>query len=447
METPKCKKDIYFFANIIYNYCHEMEIIMNKYLPRIVDEEIENRLSYMAALLIEGCKWCGKSTTAKQHVKSIIEFQNPDNKKDYEFINNTKPSLFLDGDKPRLLDEWQMYPVVWDSIRSDVDKTGLVGQYILTGSAKPVEGSTMHTGTGRFTRLLMRPMSLYESGDSNGLVSLKDIIEGKDVAATSEISLEDIANCIIRGGWPNSLIINEKNRHKVAKDYVESLIREDVNTIDGVERNPSKMRAVLRSLARNVSTPVSNATLIEDVKNEFIDEISRPTLDDYLNTLEKLFVVENVKATNLNIRSTTPLRTKEKFEFVDPSIATAVLGLTEKDLLHDLNYFGFLFENMCIRDLRIYSQLLDGEITYYRDKNDFEVDVILRMQNGTWGAIEIKLGSGYIEEAAQNLLKFKNIVDTNKCGEPAFLMVLSGSSYSYKRPDGVYVISIGTLKN
>lgn len=420
---------------------------MKKYLPRVVDQLVEDKLSYMGAILIEGCKWCGKSTTASQHSKSKIEFQDPDKKKDYDFINNTKPSLFLDGEKPRLFDEWQMYPVIWDSIRNDVDKTGLKGQYILTGSAKPKKGSTMHTGTGRFSRIKMRPMSLYESGDSNGKVSLKDILDGKDISATNELELEDIASIIVRGGWPASLDIKGNNKYKVAKEYVASLIEEDVNTIDGIERNPSKMRAVLKSLARNVSTPVSNSTIIEDVKKEFIDEISRPTLDDYLNTLEKLFVIENVEATNLNIRSTIPLRMKSKLEFVDPSIATAILGLTKEDLIRDLNYFGFLFENMCIRDLKIYSELLDGEISYYRDKTDFEVDAILKMADGKWGAIEIKLGSGYIEEAAQNLLKFKNKVDISKSGEPTFLMVLSGSNYSYRREDGVYVVSIGSLKN
>ena len=420
---------------------------MKKYLPRIVDKLVDDKLSYMGALLIEGCKWCGKSTTAGQHAKSKIEFQDPDKKNDYDFINNTKPSLFLDGEKPRLFDEWQMYPVVWDSIRTDVDKTGLKGQYILTGSTKPKKGSTMHTGTGRFSRIKMRTMSLYESGDSNGKVSLKDILNGKDISATNDLELEDIAGVIVRGGWPASLDIDGNNKYKVSREYVNSLVEEDVNTVDGIIRNPVKMRTVLKSLARNISTPVSNSTIIEDVKNEFVDEVSRPTLDDYLSTLEKLFVIEHVDATNLNIRSTIPLRMKSKLEFVDPSIATAVLGLTKDDLIKDLNYFGFLFENMCIRDLRIYSELFGGEISYYRDKNDFEVDAILKMEDGKWGAIEIKLGSGYIEEAAQNLLKFKNKVDTEKSGEPTFLMVLSGSNYSYKRDDGVYVVSIGSLKD
>ena len=420
---------------------------MEKYLPRIVDEKLKNKLSYMGAVLIEGCKWCGKSTTARQFSNSIVEFQNPDKKNQYDDINNTKPSLFLDGEKPRLFDEWQMYPVVWDSIRTDVDHTGLKGQYILTGSSKPVEGSTMHSGTGRFTRLLMRPMSLYESGDSNGAVSLKDIIDGKDISGVCEITLEEIASVIVRGGWPAALSIDNNNKYNVAKDYVDSLIKEDVKTVDGIKRNPLKMRILLKSLARNISTLVNKSTILEDVKSEFVNEISRPTLDDYLNVLEKLFVVEYIPATNLQIRSTTPLRTSPKLELVDPSIATAVLGLKNEDLLHDLNFFGFLFENMCIRDLKIYAETIDGEISYYRDKNEFEVDAILKTDNGKWGAIEIKLGSGYVDDAAKNLLKFKEKVDTQKCGEPAFLMVLTGTNYSYKRDDGVYVVSIGTLKN
>ena len=232
---------------------------MSKYLPRIVDDIVENKLSYMGALLIEGCKWCGKSTTAKNHANSVLEFQNPDKKNDYDKIKNTKPSLFLEGEKPRLFDEWQMYPVVWDSIRMDVDKTGLFGQYILTGSAKPVEGSTMHSGTGRFTRLLMRPMSLYESNDSDGKVSLNDIIKGNDIAASNEMTLEDIASVIVRGGWPAALLIDNDNKYNVSKDYVESLVKEDVRTVDGIERNPLKMKALLKSLARNVSTPVSKS--------------------------------------------------------------------------------------------------------------------------------------------------------------------------------------------
>ena len=417
-----------------------------KYLPRIVDEEIDEIMEIMGAVLIEGCKWCGKSTTGMHHAKSVIEFQNPDKKQEYDEIKNTMPSLFLKGEKPRMFDEWQMYPVIWDAIRTDVDHTRRKGQYILTGSARPSEGETMHTGTGRISRILMRPMSLYESNESTGEVSFSDILNGKDISGVSKLSLDDLASVIVRGGWPYSLTIKGDAKYKIAEEYVKALVREEVKIVDGVERNPEKMQNVLRSLARNISTPVANSTLEEDVKNSFNKEISRPTLNDYLNTLEKLFVIENVNATNLNFRSKTAIRTKPKKYFVDPSIATAVLEMSPNDLINDLNTFGLLFESLCMRDLKIYTEKY-GDISFYRDEKDFEIDAILRTKSGKWGAIEIKLGSGYIDEAAKNLLKFKERIDIKSCGEPSFLMVLTGSSYSYKRDDGVYVVSIGTLKN
>ena len=418
-----------------------------KYLPRIVDKEIDELMEIMGAVLIEGCKWCGKSTTGLYHAKSVIEFQNPDRKQEYDNIRNTKPSLFLNGEKPRMFDEWQMYPVVWDSVRTDVDHTGLKGQYILTGSAKPSEGETMHTGTGRISRVLMRPMSLFESKESTGEVSFGDILAGKDISGVSKLSLEDIASIIVRGGWPASISIKSDAKYRIAKEYVKSLIHEEVRSVDGVERNTEKMQNVLRSLARNISTQVSNSTIEADIRNSCDDDISRPTLTDYLNTLEKLFVIEDVKATNLNLRSKYALRTKPKKYFVDPSIATAILDLKPMDLINDLNTFGFMFESLCIRDLKIYTESLGGDVTFYRDERGFEVDAILRMPSGKWGAIEIKLGAGYIDEAANILLKFKEHVDIKKCGEPSFLLVLTGTNYSYKRDDGVYVVSIGTLKN
>lgn len=418
-----------------------------KYLPRIVDSEIKELMKIMGAVLIEGCKWCGKSTTGLYHAKSVIEFQNPDKKQVYDEIKNTKPSLFLNGDKPRMFDEWQMYPVVWDAIRTDVDHSQLKGQYILTGSAKPSEGETMHTGTGRISRVLMRPMSLYESGESTGEVSFADILNNKDISGESKLSLEDLASIIVRGGWPGAVSVSGDVKYRISKEYVKALIHEEVKKVDGVKRNPEKMLCVLRSLARNISTQVANSTIEDDVKNIFVEDLSRPTLIDYLNTLEKLFVIEDVKATNLNFRSKYALRTKPKKYFVDPSIATAVLEMKPSDLINDLNTFGFIFESLCIRDLKIYTQSYGGDITFYRDEKNFEVDAILRTSNGTWGAIEIKLGAGYIDEAANNLLKFKDRVDIKKCGKPAFLMVLTGTNYSYRREDGVYVVSIGTLKN
>ena len=419
---------------------------MEKYISRIIDKEIDDLLKIMGAVLIEGCKWCGKSTTGAKHAKSIIELQNPNNQEEYNQINNTKPSLFLNGEKPRMFDEWQMYPVIWDAIRTDVDHTGLKGQYILTGSARPQEGTTMHTGTGRISRVLMRPMSLYESGESTGEVSLMDLFNNLDISGESKLSLEDIASIIVRGGWPVAINIKEDIKYRISKEYVKSLIHEEVKNIDGVERNPEKMQSVLRSLSRNIATPVSNATLVNDVKNNFDNEVSRPTLNDYINTLEKLYVVEEIKATNLNLRSKYAIRTTSKKIFVDPSIATATLEINPNDLLNDLNTFGFMFESLCLRDLEIYSQSHGGNITFYRDENDFEIDAILKLSNGKWGAIEIKLGAGYIDEAAKNLLKLKENIN-EKATPPSFLMVLTASNYSYRRNDGVYVVSIGTLKD
>lgn len=420
---------------------------MKKYMPRILDQTIKNKLEYMGAILIEGCKWCGKSTTARQFAKSYIEFQDPDRKIQYDKINQTKPSIFLQGEKPRLFDEWQMYPVVWDSIRVDVDHTGLKGQYILTGSARPSIDSVMHSGTGRISKILMRPMTLFESGESNGKVSLKDIYEGKEIAAVSDLSFDNMLNAMIRGGWPASLDIESDNKYNVAKDYIKSLLTEEIKTFDGSERNPEKMNALLKSISRNISTTTSKSTILEDIKNNFTNDMSRPTLDDYMNALEKLYILEYVPATNLNLRSKTPLRTTPKLELVDPSLVIAALNLSKDDLLKDLNFTGFIFENMCIRDLKIYADSNDSTISYYRDKNNFEVDCILKESNGDWGAIEIKLGAGEIEDAANNLKKFKEKIDIDKYGSPKFLMVLTGTELSYVREDGIYVVSIGTLKN
>ena len=420
---------------------------MKEYIPRIVDDVLKNKLEYMGAVLIEGCKWCGKSTTARQFAKSYIEFQDPDKKMQYDKTLQTKPSIFLEGEKPRLFDEWQMYPVVWDSIRMDVDHTGLKGQYILTGSARPAEDSVMHSGTGRISKLLMRPMSLYESGESNGSVSLKEIINGKDINGVSSLDFDSLINAMMRGGWPESLNISGDNKYKLSKDYIKSLLNEDIKTLDGTVRNSQKMAAVLKSLSRNVSTNTSKTTLLEDVKNEFTNEVSRPTLDDYLNILEKLYILEYVPATNLNLRSKTPLRVSPKLQLVDPSLVIATLNLKREDLINDLNFTGFIFENMCMRDLKIYADAMDARLSYYKDKNDFEIDCILETDNGKWGAIEIKLGAGEIPTAAKNLIDFKEKVDKDKYGEPSFLMVLTGADLSYQRDDGVYVVSIGTLKN
>lgn len=416
-------------------------------MPRIVDDIIKNKLEYMGAIVIEGPKWCGKSTTAKQFCNSLIELQDPDKKIQYDNISNTKPSLFLEGDKPRLFDEWQMYPVIWDSIRMDIDHTGLNGQYILTGSAKPVENGVMHSGTGRITKLIMRPMSLYESGESNGKISLIDIINGKDISGVSDLSFDDILNVMIRGGWPESLNIAGENKFRVATEYVQSLINEDVKTIDGVVRDKYKMEALLKSISRKISTSTNKFTIISDISKLFEQNVSRPTVDDYLSTLEKLFVLDYVPATNLNLRSPIQLRTKPKLELVDPSIAIASLGLKKEDLINDLNFTGFIFENLCFRDLKIYAQSINADLFYFRDNKKFEVDFILKTSDGKWGAIEVKLGARQIDDAAKTLIQFKEKVDIDRSGEPSFLMVLTASELSYIRDDGVYVVSIGNLKN
>ena len=283
---------------------------MEKYIPRIVDNVLKNKLEYMGAVLIEGCKWCGKSTTARQFANSYIEFQDPDKKMQYDKTNQTKPSLFLEGEKPRLFDEWQMYPVVWDSIRIDVDHTGLKGQYILTGSARPFEDSVMHTGTGRITKLLMRPMSLYESGESNGCVSLKDIIEGREISGVSSLNFDSLINAMIRGGWPETLNISGNNKYLIAKDYVKSLLNEEIKTIDGTQRDSSKMRAVLKSISRNISTNVNKTTILDDVKNEFFNELSRPTLDDYINTIKMYSIKKRIDSLKIEMSETFDVNKK-----------------------------------------------------------------------------------------------------------------------------------------
>lgn len=293
----------------------------------------------------------------------------------------------------------------------------------------------------------MRPMSLYESLDSNGEVSLQDIIDGKEINGVSNLELEDIIKVMIRGGWPESLNIEGENKYKIAKEYVESLVNEDVKTLDGIERDKIKMKSLLKSISRNISTSVNKTTITNDITTLFQEKITSPTINDYLNTLEKLFVLEYVPATNLNLRSSIQLRTSPKIEFVDPSIAIASLGLKNDDLLNDLNLTGFIFENLCYRDLKIYAESINAELIYYRDNKDFEVDFILKTEDGKWGAIEVKLGALQIEDACKNLKKFQDKVDLEKSKKPSFLMVLTGAELSYVRDDGIYVVSIGTLKN
>lgn len=422
-------------------------MVKKKYLKRLGDEELQLALKASGAVLIEGAKWCGKTSTAQQAAKSVIFLQDPDQSASYLALADAKPSLLLTGANPRLIDEWQMAPVLWDAVRFEVDKRNELGQFILTGSAVPNDNVTAHTGTGRISRIKMRPMSLFESKESNGSISLGDLFNNplKINEATSELSIEQIAFAICRGGWPASLQLEGKAALRMATSYVESVINQDVSEVDSVEKNPERVRLLMRSLARNISTIANYSTIIEDI--EATDKsISEKTVSTYINALKRIFVVEDLQAWQPSLRSKTAIRTSEKRHFVDPSIATSIMRTEPEGILKDFEYFGFLFESLCTRDVRIYAQANDGDVFHYRDKSGLESDLIIRLRNGKWAAVEVKLGQKQIEEAAANLLAIKNKIDTEKMGEPSFLMILTGGQFAYQRNDGVWVVPLGCLK-
>jgi len=418
------------------------------YKSRLCDAELKLALHSSGAVLIEGAKWCGKTSTANEASKSVVYMQDPDLSASYQAMVNTKPSLLLKGETPRLIDEWQMAPILWDAVRFEVDKRGDPGQFILTGSAVPKDNVVAHTGTGRIARIKMRPMSLFESQESNGAFSLGALFNGlqEDTGATSELSIEQIAFVCCRGGWPASLHLEEKAAFRMATDYVESVINHDVSSVDQVEKNPELVRLLMRSLARNIATAANYQTIKQDIEATE-SSISDKTIASYINALRRIFVVEDLPAWLPSLRSKTAIRTSEKRHFVDPSIATAIMRIRPEGVLNDFEYLGFLFEALCTRDVRIYAQANDGDVFYYRDKNGLESDLIVRLRDGRWAAIEVKLGQNQIEDAAENLLAIKNKVDTQKMGEPSFLMILTGGLYAYRRKDGIWVIPIGCLKN
>lgn len=420
-----------------------------KYLSRIADKILKDRLESSGAVLIVGPKWCGKTSTATEISRSQLFMQDPDKAVSYLKAADTKPSLLLRGDTPRLLDEWQVAPVLWDAVRFMVDQRGLPGQFILTGSAVPQDNVVQHTGTGRISRMMMRPMSLYESGESNGSVSLSALFDGEtEIDAFSDLSIEQIAFAIVRGGWPASIGDTRKSALRHAIDYVEAIINTDVSRVDNIEKNPVRVRALLRSLSRNISTLATIRTIHNDIAMGDDDEsISEKTISQYLNALNRIFVTENLPAWNPALRSKTAIRTSPKRQFVDPSIAAAVMRLTPERLLDDFNYFGFLFESLCDRDLRIYAEAIDGEVFHYRDSSGLEADAVVALNDGRWAAIEVKLGSKEIEEAAKHLIELKNKVNTERMQDPSFLMILTGTEIAYRRDDGVFVVPIGCLKN
>ena len=422
-----------------------------KYLERVGDELLKRKLRSSAAVLIEGPKWCGKTSTGAMLAKSIVYIQDPDKRGMYRKIADTQPSLLLEGETPHMLDEWQTIPVLWDAVRFAADQRQEMNQFILTGSATPIddeENSEMeHTGTGRIARLRMRPMSLWESKESCGQVSLKALFDGTQEMALYEnpLSIKDLAFVMCRGGWPGSLALEREDALEVVVNLVDELINTDVNRVDGSEKNPDRVRAVLRSYARNISTMTAASTIMADVKANDVS-ITDKTLTNYLTALRRLFIIEDAKAWQPSLRSKTGIRTSDKRHFVDTSLATAVLELNPTSILEDFNLFGFLFEDFCLRDIRVYTEALRGTVYHYHDHSDLESDFIIRLHDGRWAAVEVKTGSKEIDDAATNLRKLAKEVDTSKIGEPAFLMVLTAGQFAYRREDGVYIVPIGCLK-
>lgn len=424
---------------------------MLNYQKRIADRILKRKLEGKGAVLIEGPKWCGKTTTAEQIAASVLYMDDPETKEQNIAMSDLSPKRLLKGAVPRLIDEWQLAPKLWDAIRFEVDHRGELGQFVLTGSAVPPDTREItHSGTGRFTWLTMRPMSLYESGDSSGEVSLKSLFAQPDeIDGESRLDLERLAFLICRGGWPQAVGMRDEIALDQAVDYYDAVVHSDINRADGVQKNPERVRRLMRSYARNQGSQTPNTVIAQDIASNDEASMDAETVASYLNALRKIFVVEDMPAWNPNLRSKTAIRSSDTRYFVDPSIAAAALGIGPEDLLSDLRTFGFLFETLCVRDLRVFADALGGEVYHYRDKDGLECDAVIHLRNGSYGLTEIKLGGDKsIEEGAKNLKMLREKIDTNKMKSAAFLMVLTGTGgYAYRRPDGVYVVPIGCLKD
>lgn len=423
------------------------------YVKRIIDKEIKKKLAVMGAVVIKGPKWCGKTTSAKKISKSVIEMQNPEMAENYMELAATKPSLLLEGEKPRLIDEWQIAPTLWNAVRYDVDKTGRKGQYILTGSATPndINDKYLHSGVGRFSFINMKPFSLYESNESNGKISLKDIFAKKVNidGIRSELTYEKLAYALCRGGWPASLGLDEENALEISKSYIDVLCESDISKVDNISRNPRLARTILRAYSRQISTIDSDKTLYEDVMSNYA-EVTERTIIEYLHALERLYIIEEIDSWNPNIRSKTAIRSSKKKTMVDPSLAVAALGVSPKDLMLDINTFGLLFENLVDRDLSIYVNGIGGYIEHYRDRYGLECDSVIHLNDGRYGLIEVKLGSMKgIKEAEEHLLKLKSLIEKNKkMRKPEFLMIVTGiTDIAYTTNNDIMVVPIGCLKD
>lgn len=423
---------------------------MKEYYQRVSDKVLLEHLESKGAVLIEGAKWCGKTTSAKHIAKSVIEMDRPDMTAQYQQMARINPSNLLEGEVPHLIDEWQIATNIWNAVRYEVDRRGEFGQFILTGSSVPAAlDESMHTGTGRIVRMQMRPMSLFESKDSTGQVSLMDLFNKKDISTVDNHSIDEIAFLICRGGWPAALNHGKKVALKQAFDYYDAVVNDDISRVDRVKRDSERTKRILKSYARNVATQASLETIRSDIISNDVETFDKEALYGYLNALKRIFVIEDSPAWNPNLRSKTAIRTSDTRYFVDPSIAVAALGLGPTDLVNNLELMGLIFENLCVRDLRIYADALDGSVYHYRDKTGLECDAVIHLRNGSYGLVEVKLGGDQsINEGAESLLKLTSKIDTEKMKKPAFLMVLCGvAPFAYKREDGVFVVPITCLKD
>jgi hypothetical protein len=425
---------------------------MKDYRPRVADKMLALMLEAMGAVLIEGAKYCGKTTMAAQQAASALYMADPDTKTQNMAMVRTNIKRLLAGDVPRLIDEWQLAPQFFDAVRGEVDKRDEEGQFILTGSAVPPDDSDIfHSGAGRIGWLRLRTMSLWESGDSSGDVSLGRLFDNSnEVDGVSSITLDRLAYLTCRGGWPRG--VTKKNEQAAllqVKEYFEAVTRSDISRVDNIQRDSELAKRIMRSYARLQGAQASAGTILADIKVNEDDTISENTIYSYLKALKKIFVIEDSHAWNPNLRSKTAIRTSDTRYFADPSIATTALGMGPNDLINDLNTFGLFFETLCVRDLRVYADALDGTVYHYRDKNGLECDAVVHLRNGKYGLIEVKLGGDdLINEGAASLKKLSQSIDTERMNKPSFMMVLTGvGEYAYKRDDGVLVVPIGTLKH
>ena len=425
---------------------------MSEYRPRIADQLLAESLEALGAVLVQGTKWCGKTTTSVHHANSVLYMDDPTQKAQNLALAQTNIKQLLAGATPRVIDEWELAPELWDAARFEVDhRDEHVGQLIFTGSAVPKEKDKekmFHSGAGRFDWITMRPMSLWESGDSTGDVSITDLFDGAMPEGTSSVDLDRLAFLTCRGGWPGALTLSENAALHVSRAYLKAVVNSDINRVDDVKRDPDLMLRIIRSLARNQGEQIPYTTIRADVINNEKVQLSDDTVESYVKVLKKIFLEEDMRAWNPNLRSKTAIRTTDTRYFVDSSIATAALGLGPKDLIDDLIDFGFYFETLAVRDLRVYADALDGEVFHYRDKNGLECDAVLHRRNGSYGLIEIKIGGAdNIEKGAKTLKDLASKIDTTKMKAPSFMMVVTGiGQYAYRRPDGVCVVPIGCLK-